>query len=167
MPALFEPPEYLEGPRVSTRPHPGNRIMRFYRPRPVGHSVWKVDGEWHEGTFPSAALTKTAEQMFLGGHPYVVSDDVADELEALGYTVIRDPFSEEFIWGGDASSGSWSDFIWGGDATGASGDELAGGDSSGGDSFLLGGDASSVHSDEVTAGNAATAHQDYVHGGDA
>lgn len=164
MPAIFEPPTYLEGPRVTARPHPGNRLMRFYRPRPVGHSVWKLEGAWHEGAYPEARVTNDAEHFFLGGHIFIVDNTLAAELEANGFNVVYIGADEDEVVGGPSSPEA-EDFIFGGDAFTTNDNFLFGGDA--GDFVIyLGGDAYSTSSEFFFGGTAESGTDNFISGGD-
>lgn len=81
MAKVFIPPSFYEGPIG------GHRLFQFYE-RLVSTSVLKIDGEYVEIREPSQDEEALATEFYLGGHEYPVSDEVAAELIAAGYTVI-------------------------------------------------------------------------------
>lgn len=106
MPYNFTPPT-TDGNHWDALPeHPGHKLFRHYNPIPEGVTVWKdQNGEWHQSTYPHQGGQEFATHdwdqstysegtpglddavhVFLGGHQYVVDDDVAAELIAAGYT---------------------------------------------------------------------------------
>ena len=57
---------------------------------PVGESVVRVNGTFTTTPYPwlgDLDGLAEGEDYFLGGHEYVVSDEIAAELSAAGYTV--------------------------------------------------------------------------------
>jgi hypothetical protein len=81
MAKVFIPPFFYEGPIG------GHRLFQFYE-RLVSTSVLKIDGQYVEIREPSQDEEALATEFYLGGHEYPVSDAVAAELIAAGYTVI-------------------------------------------------------------------------------
>jgi hypothetical protein len=81
MAKVFIPPFFYEGPIG------GHRLFQFYE-RLVSTSVLKIDGEYVEIREPSQDEEALATEFYLGGHEYPVSDAIAAELIAAGYTVI-------------------------------------------------------------------------------
>lgn len=82
----FTPPTQQQGVQR------GDRLFDRYTV-PVGLSVVKRDGVFTTTPYPwlgeIADLTEGTD-FFLGGRTYVVSDAVAGELTAAGYTVVPD-----------------------------------------------------------------------------
>lgn len=82
----FETPTQQQGVRR------GDRLFDRYT-TPVGLSVLKVDGMFTTVPYPwlgdLEGLTEGTDY-FLGGRSYVVTDAVAAELTAAGYTVVAD-----------------------------------------------------------------------------
>jgi len=81
MAKVFIPPFFYEGPIG------GHRLFQFYE-RLVSTSVLKIDGQYVEIREPSQDEEALATEFYLGGHEYPVSDAIAAELIAAGYTVI-------------------------------------------------------------------------------
>lgn len=81
MAKVFIPPTVEEGPIG------GHRLFYFYE-MTRGISVLKIDGQYVEIREPSQDEEALATEFYLGGHEYPVSDEVAAELIAAGYTVI-------------------------------------------------------------------------------
>lgn len=81
MAKVFIPPTVSEGPIG------GHRLFYFYE-MDRGVSVLKIDGQYVEIREPSQDEEALATEFYLGGHEYPVSDEVAAELIAAGYTVI-------------------------------------------------------------------------------
>ena len=78
---LFTPPTRLE---ASSDPFFGRYRI------PVGESVVRVNGTFTTQPYPwlgDLDGLAEGEDYFLGGHVYEVSDEVAAELTAAGYTV--------------------------------------------------------------------------------
>ena len=64
---------------------------------PVGESVVRVNGTFTTQPYPwlgDLADLTDGEDYFLGGHEYTVSDEVADALEADGFTTLDIGFGE-------------------------------------------------------------------------
>jgi hypothetical protein len=102
----FKPPTY-EGLPWALHPNKNdaeNRLLRYYGGRLTGKTVWKDhEGTWHDSdytvwgaeyvTFRNGAQISSstlhdlfdAEFVFLGGHIYEVTQDVANQLIAAGY----------------------------------------------------------------------------------
>ena len=77
----FTPPTRLE---ASSDPFFGRYRI------PVGESVVRVNGTFTTQPYPwlgDLDGLAEGEDYFLGGHEYVVSDEIAVELSAAGYTV--------------------------------------------------------------------------------
>lgn len=77
---LFIPPTTPEGPIG------GHRLFYFYT-MDRGISVLKIDGQYQTIRTPSQDDEALATEVYLGGHEYIVSDEVAAELIAAGYDV--------------------------------------------------------------------------------
>jgi hypothetical protein len=80
MSKLFIPPTVDEGPIG------GHRLFYFYTME-RGISVLKIDGQYVEVRDPSQDEEALATEFYLGGHEYIVSDEVGAALEAAGYEV--------------------------------------------------------------------------------
>jgi hypothetical protein len=97
---LFTPPTEFSGTPISNDPtdRPLNqsmgewlvarRLFSFYNRREVGLSVLKLDGEYVVMDMPSQDEQAMATEVYLGGHEYPVSEEVAAALMAAGFTVI-------------------------------------------------------------------------------
>ena len=79
----FTPPTRLIGPTTLATPHPGNSLMRFYGPRPVGVNVWLLT----DGTFTENQPMEpdVIEHVYHGGHVHPVTDAEAAALTDAGY----------------------------------------------------------------------------------
>lgn len=77
---LFIPPTVSEGPIG------GHRLFYFYE-MDRGVSVLKIDGQYVEIRTPSQDDEALATEVYIGGHEYLVSDEVAAELTAAGFDV--------------------------------------------------------------------------------
>lgn len=90
MSAVFEPP-YADTLPPTVKGLPGNgvayRLLRHYKSRARGRSVLKLDGVYVTLDYPSEDQIDAASEAYIGGHVYVVSDEVAAALVAAGYTV--------------------------------------------------------------------------------
>ena len=86
MSPVFEPPTVEDVPRVlpETRGVP-YLLMRHYSPLRRGRTVVKVGGEYQTVDNPEQSLLDTATEVYLGGHIYTVTQDVADALTSAGY----------------------------------------------------------------------------------
>lgn len=107
MPAVFYPPVVEDVPRIlpSTR-GPARRLMRYYSALPRSRSVVKVSGTYRTVDSPEQSLLDPLTQgvdYFLGGHYYVVSDEVAAALVNDGFTV-----DMPGTWGSHSST-AWGD----------------------------------------------------------
>ena len=84
----FEPPFRENQPIVSLEtPREVRGLWRHYAPHPNGVTVYKLNGVWIDKQVPLNSDLAAADHVFLGGHIYTVSEAVAAELEAAGYTV--------------------------------------------------------------------------------
>ncbi|MGA8330452.1 MAG: hypothetical protein WB777_14285 [Mycobacterium sp.] len=90
---LFTPPTVFDVPSVDLTDNPMNGLMKFYQPGERGQSVWLTsDGVY---TLQQPALwdeqpgsnTPWVQSVFYGGHQYQVSAQVAQALQAAGFTV--------------------------------------------------------------------------------
>jgi hypothetical protein len=81
MAKVFIPPYFYEGPIG------GHRLFQFFE-RLVSTSVLKIDGQYVEIREPSQDEEALATEVYIGGHEYPVSDEIAAELIAAGYEVI-------------------------------------------------------------------------------
>lgn len=80
MAKLFLPPTVEEGPIG------GHRLFYFYT-MTKGISLLKIDGEYVEIRDPSQDEEALATEVYIGGHEYIVSDEVGAALTAAGYEV--------------------------------------------------------------------------------
>lgn len=92
MPAVFEPPTIEDVPRYLPDSTPvQKRLMRYYSRLPRGRSVLKVAGHYvtvdNPTTADQIAAGREGHEWFLGGHVYIIDDDIGTALEADGYTV--------------------------------------------------------------------------------
>lgn len=110
---LFEPPIVYDVPRVlpDTR-GPAYLLMRHYSPLPRGRSVVKVGGAYRTLDNPEQSLLDSATEVYLGGHIYTVTSDVAEELIDAGYSVTPAPTPPPRVvrWGFLADR-TWDDFF--------------------------------------------------------
>jgi hypothetical protein len=81
MAKVFIPPTVEEGPIG------GHRLFYFYE-MTRGESVLKIDGQYVQIRTPSQDEIELATEVYIGGHEYPVSDEVAAELLAAGFEVI-------------------------------------------------------------------------------
>lgn len=88
---MADVPRVLPSTRGVARAH-----MRHYSPLLRGHSVLKENGVYVTVDTPDQIRCNAAQEVYLGGHIYVVSQAVADALTAAGYTVqtLPDPAPE-------------------------------------------------------------------------
>lgn len=100
---IFEPPVVRDWTFAGASRNPGERrYWNYYGTQPRGRSVLKLAGVWTTVDYPtttqiaSADLitdSTTGEQIpayFNGGHVYSISDEIAAELAAAGYTITYD-----------------------------------------------------------------------------
>lgn len=91
MPSTFEPPVAMDLPSVAHPSEPTQtrlnfKLFRHYGPRgPRGRTVLKVDGAYATYDYPTQDQIDSAEEVYLGGHKYTVSDSVAAALTSAGY----------------------------------------------------------------------------------
>lgn len=78
----FEPPTVMEGPIGD------HRLFYFYQ-MPRGITVLKIDGEYYEDRFPMNEDLENADEYYIGGNKYIISNEEAADLEAAGYDVIQ------------------------------------------------------------------------------
>jgi hypothetical protein len=81
MAKVFIPPTVSEGPIG------GHRLFYFYE-MDRGESVLKIDGQYVQIRTPSQDEIELATEVYIGGHEYPVSDEIAAELIADGFRVI-------------------------------------------------------------------------------
>lgn len=97
---------------------PKDRLMRYYGTTSVGETVWKDANGWHQGQYPyqggaeyrtfddgvlvseSSDTTglESADQYFLGGHTYEISDALATELIAAGFGAYINTEVLDYTW---------------------------------------------------------------------
>ena len=77
---LFIPPVVDEGPMG------GNWLFARYT-RKQGVTVLKIDGEYYEDRFPIQDDIDIAENFYMGGHEYYVTEQEKNDLEDAGYEV--------------------------------------------------------------------------------
>jgi len=70
-------------PPIQSLPYFLEGRLRAWEQR--GLSVWRLDGVWHEGSSPSAAIRASADRFYLGGiaHPLTTAEQA--DLIAAGY----------------------------------------------------------------------------------
>lgn len=85
----FIPPTAPTVPMAVKGNHPGYKLFRHYRPMDAGINVFIVNGAVTTVEPDYAVVTPSA--VFLGGHVHVVSDVIAGQLIAAGYTILGDP----------------------------------------------------------------------------
>lgn len=110
---IFEPPIVHDVPRIlpETTGVPF-LLMRHYSELPRGRSVVKVSGSYQTVDNPEQSLLDAATEVYLGGHIYTVTADVAEELIDAGFTVTPAPTPPPRVlrWGYLAGS-TWDDFF--------------------------------------------------------
>jgi hypothetical protein len=98
----FAPPFEYDGPTHyvagQDRYYPvepkAQRLFRWYNKRvgrAVGRTVLKIDGSYATYVSPTQVQVAEADEVYLGGHQYEVSDEVGAALTAAGYTVYDTP----------------------------------------------------------------------------
>lgn len=84
----FEPPVAYDLPATAVDTKGiAYLLFRHFGPRARGRTVLKIDGEYGTYDYPYDETVQTATEVYLGGHVYEVSEEVATALEAAGYTV--------------------------------------------------------------------------------
>lgn len=79
-------PVYAGEPDPVRPTHPlARRLFRHFKLRACGRTVLKIDGEYATYDNPLDTDVARASEVYLGGHVYSVSDDVAAALTAAGY----------------------------------------------------------------------------------
>ena len=87
----FEPPVAMDLPSVAHPSEPTQtrlayRLWRHFGPRgPRGRSVLKINGTYATFDYPTQDQIDSASEVYLGGHIYTISSDVATALTAAGY----------------------------------------------------------------------------------
>jgi hypothetical protein len=76
----FTTPTVSEGPAGSGRLFEQFRLVR-------GITVLKIDGEYFEVRYPSSEEVEAADEAYIGGYSYEVTEGEKASLEAAGYTV--------------------------------------------------------------------------------
>jgi hypothetical protein len=93
MSPTFEPPTAdLLPPTLPNRRAEGIEraaflLLRHFKSKARGVSVLKIGGTYVNKSYPSQDEIDSATEVYLGGHVYEVSSDVATALEAAGYEV--------------------------------------------------------------------------------
>lgn len=89
---VFQPPTADTVPPVLPRNTPRRlqhpiayALFRRYKRRACGRSVLKINGAYQTIDYPTTTQTELATEVYLGGHIYEVSDDIADALTSAGY----------------------------------------------------------------------------------
>jgi hypothetical protein len=119
---MFTPPteaDMLRGQVDSD--DPSDRLFRYYQPQEAGATVWKdTQGVWHQSVYPYQGgnsyrtfnngilvsetfddpdtAIATAQEVYLGGHTYEISEAKAAELIAAGFVIDGHFDSEEQKW---------------------------------------------------------------------
>jgi hypothetical protein len=94
-PVVYDRP--LSYPRGTERVQPQpvdestNRMFARFGGQARGRTVLKESGVYSTVVTPDASRVAAAEEVYLGGHQYQVSDAVGDALTAAGYTVYSSP----------------------------------------------------------------------------
>lgn len=94
---FFTPETVNDVPVTLPKPHPGNSLMRYYRPLARGRSVIKIAGTWTTVDGPTAdqindatpivnTLGETVPGAFVGGYRHPITTAVKTELDAAGFT---------------------------------------------------------------------------------
>lgn len=108
MPAIFEPPVAYDWTFADGATKPGERrYWTYYGTQPRGRSVLKTAGVWTVVDLPTTAQIRTANTIvdingqtvpgyLAGGHVHTVTDLVATELVADGFTITD--FSELYTY---------------------------------------------------------------------
>jgi hypothetical protein len=85
---LFIPPVVADTPWVNTEtPRLARRLFRHYGPLDRGRSVIKVGGSYRTVDSPDQLTLAAATEVYLGGHEYIVSEEVGNALLAAGYSL--------------------------------------------------------------------------------
>lgn len=66
---------------------PGRMLFRYYGPIATGVSVLKLNGVYTSIQTPTTDQIAAATEVYMGGHEYPVTQEVADALIAAGYSV--------------------------------------------------------------------------------
>lgn len=86
----FQPPSADTLPAVLPETRgPAYALFRHYD-WSSGKSVLKIDGTYITTEYPTAAQLAVATETYIGGHIYTVTDAVAAELTAAGFSVGAD-----------------------------------------------------------------------------
>lgn len=91
----FIPPTRLIGPTTLAIPHPGNSLMRHYKPRPVGVNVWALNDGTLTETQPMDP--SVIAHVYHGGHIHRITDTEATALVDAGYSVIAERTETELL----------------------------------------------------------------------
>ena len=78
MPYTFRPPTVLEGPIGD------HRLFYFYE-QPRGITVYYDGTDFYETRYPSEDTLLAAQDYWVGGHEYTVSDEMAALMIEAGY----------------------------------------------------------------------------------
>lgn len=83
---------------------PADRLMKYYGSVPVGETVMKTQaGAWVQQQYPYLGRTDSpgvnqAQQAYIGGHTYEVTDAVATELIAAGFGAYLNTEPVDYTW---------------------------------------------------------------------
>lgn len=62
-------------------------VDRIVQPLVTGVTLYKLNGEWHDGQYVSQTILDASEYYYLGGHEYEVPLEIILEIIAAGYDV--------------------------------------------------------------------------------
>ena len=85
MPSFVGPLAFTGSRLLSSSRGSERAFFRWAGPAPVSQTVLKEGGSWVTVQNPLQSRLDAATHVFLGGHVYEVSDDLATELTAAGY----------------------------------------------------------------------------------
>ena len=81
-------------PTVEEGPAGGHRLFSFYKLK-RGITIVKIDGEYYQTRYPSQDELDTYEEVYMGGHEYIVDDATKAALIAGEVEVTSDNFTAE------------------------------------------------------------------------
>lgn len=83
---LFSPPTADITPPIQVEHRgPALALFRHCKSRACGRTVLKIGGVYDTYDNPDANTVALATEVYLGGHVYSVSDEIATDLTAAGY----------------------------------------------------------------------------------